>query len=62
MSHVLVFSDEFLSLVLVGLGELPAKVSHKVIVDIEDQVDLKTKDPKAYLALVKKSLKEVKCP
>lgn len=55
-NSLIIVSEEFLKRILVGLGELPSKFAHAVILDIEAQVSLAEKDVKAYVAMVEEHL------
>lgn len=55
-NSLIIVSEEFLKRILVGLGELPSKFAHAVILDIEAQVALAETDVKAYVALIEEHL------
>jgi hypothetical protein len=55
-NSLIIVSEEFLKRIFVGLGELPSKFAHDVILDIEAQVALAGKDVKAYVAMVEEHL------
>lgn len=60
MPKLLILSDEFMSRVLVGLGEIQTKFGLPVLQDIQTQVDLAEKDPAAFLAAVEAHLSPFK--
>jgi hypothetical protein len=60
MSNVIVVSEEFLKRIFVGLGEMPAKFSHAVIIDIEAQLKTAEEAPHKLLALIEQHLAPVK--
>jgi hypothetical protein len=56
---ILIFTDEFMSRVEMGLGEIAAKLAIPVIVDIDNQKKLKD-DPEKYVALIEQHLQPYK--
>jgi hypothetical protein len=56
---ILIFTDEFLARVEMGLGEIAAKLAIPVIVDIDNQKKLKD-DPEKYVALIEQHLQPYK--
>ncbi len=53
---ILILTEDALKRVFVGLGELPAKISHELINELEAQVALIEKDVGAYVAQVEQHL------
>jgi len=61
MSNLLIIvSEEFLKRIFVGLGEIPSKYAHEVILDLEAQMNLAKNDVKAHVDLVEKHLQPYK--
>lgn len=57
MAHnILVVSEEFMKRVFIGLGELPSKFAHSVILDFEAQLGLAQTDVKKYVAMIEEHL------
>lgn len=59
-STVLIFTEEGFKHIVNGLGELPAKLVHALLLDIDAQVSMVEKDVKGYLALIEQHLAPVK--
>jgi hypothetical protein len=59
-NSVIVLSEELLKRVYLGLGELPSKVSHIVILEIEAQEKLADANVKAYIGLIEQHLQPFK--
>ena len=53
---ILIFTEEGVKRVLSGLGELPSKVAHELLNDVESQLKLLKEDAKRYVALVEEHL------
>lgn len=60
MAHVLVLTEEFLKRVLVGLGEIPSKFAHDVILDIEAQLTMAERGVEAHVALIEQHMAPAK--
>lgn len=56
LNHILVFTEAGLKRIYEALGEMPAKLSHDVITDIETQVRDAENDVSKFVALVKRHL------
>jgi hypothetical protein len=55
-NSLIIVSEEYMKRIFVGLGEIPSKFAHEVILDLEAQLSMADKDVKAYVALVEKHL------
>lgn len=57
MSNILlILTEEGVKRIIAGLAELPAKLSHELINDLDYQVGLIKKDLKSYVAFVEEHL------
>ncbi len=55
-NSILIFTEEGVKRIIAGLAELPAKLSHELLNDIEVQLGLIKKDVKSYVAMVEEHL------
>lgn len=55
-NKILVIGEEFMKRVFVGLGEIPSKFAHEVILDFEAQLNLAEQDIKKYVELIEEHL------
>jgi hypothetical protein len=60
MSNILVLSEEFVKRILVGLGEIPAKFSHEVILEVEAQLKAAKDEAHKVVAFVETHLEPLK--
>lgn len=60
MSNILVLSEEFVKRIFIGLGEMPSKFSHVVILDIEAQIKAAEAETHKIVALVEQHLAPLK--
>lgn len=59
-NKLIILTEDMLNNVMLGLGELQAKFSHAILVDIASQVALAEKDLRAHIELVETHLKPLK--
>jgi len=55
-NSILIFTEEGVKRMIAGLAELPAKLSHDLLNDVESQLALIKKDVKSYVAMVEEHL------
>lgn len=55
-NKVIVLTENGLQAVINGLGELPAKVSHALLIDLDTQLGMAEKDLKRYVDMVEEHL------
>jgi hypothetical protein len=55
-NSIVIFTEEGIKRVVAGLAELPAKLSHELLNDIESQLSLVKSDVKRYVAMVEEHL------
>lgn len=53
---ILIFTEEGVKRIIAGLAELPAKLSHELLNDVELQLGLLKSDIKKYVAMVDEHL------
>jgi hypothetical protein len=59
-TQILVLSEEFIKRIFVGLGEMPSKFSHNVILEIEAQLKAAENEAHRVVALVEAPLNALK--
>lgn len=55
-NSLVIFTEEGIKRMIAGLAELPAKLSHELLNDVESQLGLIKKDVKAYVAMIEQHL------
>lgn len=55
-NSILIFTEEGVKRIIAGLAELPAKLSHELLNDVESQLGLLKRDVKKYVAMVEEHL------
>lgn len=55
-NSILVFTEEGVKRIIAGLAELPAKLSHELLNDVESQLGLIKADVAKYVAMVEEHL------
>lgn len=55
-NSLLIFTEEGVKRIITALGELPAKLSHELLNDVNWQLSLITKDVKSYVAMIEQHL------
>lgn len=53
---ILIFTEEGVKRIIAGLAELPAKLSHELLNDVESQLSLIKADVSKYVAMVEEHL------
>jgi|SRR5882672_5898157 len=55
-NSIIVVTEEFLKRVFVGLGEIPSKFAHQVILDFEAQLNMAKEDTKKFVSFIEEHL------
>lgn len=59
-NKLIILTEDYLQNVLIALGELPAKFSHAILVEIETQTQKADLDLKAHIESIEAHLKPLK--
>lgn len=59
-NSLIIFTETGLKNMITGLGELPSKFVHALLLDIDAQLGMAEKDVKAHLALIEQHLAPAK--
>lgn len=55
-NSLVIFTEEGIKRIITALGELPAKLSHELLNDVDSQLNLIKTDVKSYVAMIEQHL------